>query len=438
MKYKLSEYNYHYITKNDFILYNTRSGAIMVGTIDEFDLADFLKDISNYINHEYFGILIECGIVVDSNINELEELKEVYYTQEKEVFSITLVPTLACNFKCPYCYVNTIPSEQKRVMPTAICEGIIKYIKQEVLNKGYTMCQIIWFGGEPTLAIEVIENFMESLSKLSTELGILTTSTIVTNGYLLSEEYFLRLYNSNVRIFQVTLDGVKTNHDLYRVLEDGSGTFEKIYNNLKNISNTFANKEFSISVRANFLKNNLAIMESFLEQFYQDFGNDNRFTLSFRPIIDFGSTISELVASKKQARYMEAYLLKRMIQFDKKYIEEQNPMFNLLPTPVEHWCRIRSGNYIIKPEGELCYCDSCISDGGCIGYLSEEGEICLEQNSNSWLYDVFEDKESICLKCKRLPLCMGGCILERKKKGKYTCHWTDNYIMSSLEYLIKV
>lgn len=241
MKYKLSEYNYHYIAENDFIVYNTRSGAILTGTIDEFDLTDFLKDISNYFNHEYFEILIECGIVVDSNIDELEEIKRAYHTQEKEVFSITVVPTLSCNFKCPYCYVSTIPSKQKKVISPAICKRILKYIKQEMLDKDYTMCQIIWFGGEPTLALEVIEDFMEKLSKLSEEIGFLTTSTIVTNGYLLSEEYFLRLYNSNVRIFQETLDGDSINHDLYRVLEDGSGTFERIYNNLTKIRNVRAN-----------------------------------------------------------------------------------------------------------------------------------------------------------------------------------------------------
>lgn len=437
MKYKLSEYNYHYIADNDFIVYNTRSGAILTGTIDEFDLTDFLKDISNYFNHEYFKTLIDCGVVVDSNIDELEEIKRAYHTQEKEMFSITVVPTLSCNFRCPYCYVNTIPSKQKKVVSPVICERILKYIKQEMLDKDYSMCQIIWFGGEPTLALEVIEDFMKKLSKLSEEVGFLTTSTIVTNGYLLSEEFFLRLYNSNVRIFQVTLDGVKINHDLYRVLEDGSGTFERIYNNLRNISTTFENEEFSVSVRANFLKHNLVMMQSFLDKFYQNFGNDNRFTLSFRPIIDFGTSISESVASKKQARYMEACLLKRMIQLDKKYIEDQNPMFNLLPTPIVHWCRIRSGNYIVKPEGELCYCDSCISDEE-IGYLLENGEIRLKQNSNSWLYDIFEDGNSNCLKCKRLPICMGGCILERKRMGKYTCHWTDDYIMDSLEYLIKV
>lgn len=438
MKYKLSEYNYHYIVENDFILYNTRSGAILTGTQDEFDLADFLKDISSYIDHEYFGTLIECGIVVESEINELEELKKTYNNQDKEMLSITIVPTFSCNFKCPYCYVNTNPSKQKKIMSNAVCDGIIKYIRQEVLNEGYTICQIIWFGGEPTLAIEVIEKFMKKLSILSAEIGFMTTSTIVTNGYLLSEDYFLRLYNSNVRIFQVTLDGMKDNHDLYRVLEDGSDTFEKIYENLKNISNTFIDEEFSISVRSNFLKDSLNTMERFLEKFYRDFGRDNRFTLSFRPVIDFGSTVSELVTSKKQARYMEAYLLKKMIQNDKKYIEEQNPMFNLLPTPIEHWCRIRAGNYIVKPSGELCYCDSCISDEECIGYISEQGEIYLENNSDSWLYDVFEDIKSNCLKCKRLLICMGGCVLERKQMGKYICHWTDDYIMSSLKYLVKL
>lgn len=39
MKYKLSEYNYHYIAENDFIVYNTRSGAILTGTIDEIQKA---------------------------------------------------------------------------------------------------------------------------------------------------------------------------------------------------------------------------------------------------------------------------------------------------------------------------------------------------------------------------------------------------------------
>ena len=72
--------------------------------------------------------------------------------------------------------------------------------------------RIEYFGGEPLLN----KNF---ISKLASELNLRKipfTASITTNATLINENILTLLYQSNVKVFQITIDGVEETHNTLR------------------------------------------------------------------------------------------------------------------------------------------------------------------------------------------------------------------------------
>ena len=63
---------------------------------------------------------------------------------------LTINPTLACNFACPYCFEKQHPDI---FMNGTIENKIINFIN---LHKGAKILDVTWFGGEPLLAFDRI------------------------------------------------------------------------------------------------------------------------------------------------------------------------------------------------------------------------------------------------------------------------------------------
>ncbi|WP_289963661.1 radical SAM protein, partial [Faecalibaculum rodentium] len=119
----------------------------------------------------------------------------------------------------------------------------IKSMKSKRLN-------ITWYGGEPTLCIDIIEEFTKKLRESFGSDNL--NSTIVSNGYLLDRSLAIRLKECGVSAVQITIDGPKHIHDMRRKLKSGEGTFEKI---LKNIEEIFS--ILQVTIRVNVDKTNL-------------------------------------------------------------------------------------------------------------------------------------------------------------------------------------
>lgn len=440
-KYKWSYYNYLVVDKDVgyFLIYNTKSGAVGSGKLSNISENDLKDDPNLLLNHEYFSFFIENGMIIDSSINEIEELKKLHNNPVSKNITLTILPTVSCNFGCSYCFVNTMPATSDTSMPPDIRNGILKYIDKVSKENEIEMVEIIWFGGEPLLAVDSIEKFMTQLRVLANVNNFVTSCTIVTNGYLLTPEVFDRLYDNLVRVYQITLDGTKETHDIYRrILNDNSPTFDIIYQNLLAIK-CKPEKDVLVQIRANFLKNNIDSMKDLLKMYEQDFKDDNRFSLCFRPIIDFEKGMpSEFLTIKKEARNLEFDMM-RLMEEHQIDVGDLNRMFSVLPTPIDRWCRIgETYRYIISYDGSLYHCNACVSDKSAqIGKIDKDGNIITVPSITDWQYSVFDYSDVSCIKCRRLPICMGGCVRERNKTGMSPCHWTDDYIYRSMKYVLQ-
>lgn len=164
----------------------------------------------------------------DANDQEYADLvKWVLSTRQKKQQNITgytIFPTTDCNARCFYCFElgrSRIPMRRETALKTA------QYIKNHC---GGEKVHISWFGGEPLFNREAIAMICDGLRRENVEY----TSTMVSNGYLFSEETVQKATREwNLKRVQITLDGTeniynKTKAFIYR---EGSA-YETVLSNI--------------------------------------------------------------------------------------------------------------------------------------------------------------------------------------------------------------
>jgi uncharacterized protein len=198
-----------------------------------------------------------------------------------KVLHLILFPTEACNFRCVYCY-ETFQYEK---MNAATIEGIKKFLKIRIPE--LKSLHISWFGGEPLLAMNIIEDIsIYILNLLNKYPECIFHADITTNAYELTLPIFEKLCQFKIGLYQISFDGPREQHDKKRILANGKGTFDRIWTNLINLKCT--DKQVSFLIRLHLDKTNLPHIHSFMEDYKKIFGDDNRFRLFLRPLSQLG------------------------------------------------------------------------------------------------------------------------------------------------------
>ena len=160
---KLSKYNYYLEnkTEKDLMIYNTRTGAvILIEDIDD-KSRDMIKcNQIKTLDIDLKDFLMEKEILVGDEVDELADVKELYnlYVNDQNVLSLTILPTEGCNFACPYCFLydktNTTMRDEDYDM---LYDYISNFMSQRESERDRRLI-INWFGGEPTLCAKKLQN----------------------------------------------------------------------------------------------------------------------------------------------------------------------------------------------------------------------------------------------------------------------------------------
>lgn len=155
---------------------------------------------------------------------------------EKGVKTITLQVTEDCCLNCTYCYQH---NKSKKVMTFDVAKKAIDDIlersdkvKDYVDSYGTAGVIIDFIGGEPFMAIDLIDQITEYFIKRLIELNHPWRDrfrfSVCSNGVLYFtpkvQEWFKK-YNQFIS-FNVSIDGNKELHDACRVFSDGSGSYD--------------------------------------------------------------------------------------------------------------------------------------------------------------------------------------------------------------------
>lgn len=194
---------------------------------------------------------------------------------------LILFPTEACNCRCVYCY----ETYRHGRMDTATITGVKNLLHARIPELDHL--HVSWFGGEPLLALDIIEELSEHIhQEIADTPGCHFQADVTTNAYLLSLPTFTRLSRCKVGLYQISFDGPQELHDQKRILADGGGTFDRIWSNLLALKET--NDDVSFLIRLHLDRVNYPHLYAFLDQYNQAFQDDHRFRLFIRPLSRLG------------------------------------------------------------------------------------------------------------------------------------------------------
>ena len=237
--------------KEEIYCVNLLTQKKFILTQKEFKL---LFKINKIKDEKLFEKFVKNGLIINFDEYSLIKIMSKKSYEISNYLTISICPTMNCNFKCPYCFEKHHPGKMNAETQNDIINLIKKIVEKAPIKK----INITWFGGEPLLYPEIIKSLSKKIISFCEEKNIIYTSNIITNGYLLTQEIADMLSDLKVSKYQITLDGFKEDHDNTRCLINGNPTFDKIIENLTNIKINGL-----IQIRQNIHKNNYKNIQEF-------------------------------------------------------------------------------------------------------------------------------------------------------------------------------
>ncbi|MCK9996686.1 MAG: radical SAM protein [Candidatus Krumholzibacteria bacterium] len=400
---KLSRYNYYLkAPKNHVLVYNSLSTASVVMTRGEWNRVKAIhRGMIPRKIQPYIETLLRFQILVDAELDELARFDTMHRMARfgDGVLTLTIAPTMACNFMCDYCYQSH--DRDSRRMDKKTRDALLAWIEPQLANLKYL--SVAWYGGEPTLAWEVIRDLTNRIRERCDEHGVKTSFSMVTNGYALTASKCKELDALGIRSLQITLDGPGPVHDTRRFTRGGRPSYEKI---LKNIAGVIQHSSARINIRVNVDQRNQNVIDALVTDLSErDLTLDNRCGLYFAPVDDCSPEtkgVQHLIMQKKEFYHLENEL--HRMSRSKRLSGERYP-----GRSSHGGCAAVSKNgWVVLPDGDIHRCWNDVSNPECrVGSLfSHDRRSRDEVNNIQWLSWEYEE---MCRNCKALPLCVGGC-----------------------------
>lgn len=423
---KFSKYNHKINLNNDLFLYNALSGRFYKAnedtkkTLKDIDLSGDAKQIE-CLSQDIIKELKKGGFLVGKDINEFNYLKakhNISRFNENNSLGLTLVPTMACNFRCTYCFEKDKEYPNKK-MTEEVMDATINLIDERLREGGKLV--ISWFGGEPLLEFDIFRKLQGRINEIVEKKKLNLFGRIVTNGYLLTKERSDELLNMGISTVQITIDGSKEIHDSKRTLKNGLGTFDKIIENILDI-----NENLQVGIRVNIEKDNIKSIPSFLDYLNEcGIGDMKNVSTYFAVVRDYDTPTNQI----SNKCYSIKEFSKEEIELNKMAYEKGINISNRIKPNLLACGALSPSTFVIEPDGTIQKCWNSVGDKSeMVGHLiKNDFELNLTtKNKSKWhAWSKFESEE--CKDCNVLPLCMGGCpyyTIEDNnldKKVEYKC-----------------
>ena len=305
-------------------------------------------------------------------------------------------------------------------MSEDIEKRLIKFIS---LHK-FQDIHITWFGGEPLLGFERIHSICTHLKRA----GINFSSDIITNGSLLTSSVIEHLDVLNLQYIQITLDGIAETHDKRRIFKNGAPSFDLIINNIKEL---LAKTDIPLSIKVNMDHTNptaLNDIAAFFNKNFSEYLQKDKIVISHNYVrnrTDFDKT-------------GKCFTHEDLLRYDQEALKHQktaliHPELPSIALPCMFRCK---SSLAIDSQGNIYKClEHLGAPNNKVGDL-KSGTMSLAKLSHAmFAQNPFHSAE--CLHCNILPICGGGCPIDREKyigKDKRFCSIYKENLSELLPY----
>ena len=259
------------------------------------------------------------------------------YRRRSGINSYTILPTSGCNARCIYCYEEGMKRE---TMTPETVRQTIRFIQET--HEGNRV-HLHWFGGEPLLGIDIIEQICEALR----EAGIKYSSNMISNGSLITPEIVTKMKRSwNLNYIQISMDGAEEDYIFRKNYSD----YRDDYHTVMKAVSLMSGAGIHVTIRCNVDEENWERIPKFLEDLKTGVAHKRRVGLYFCPL------------NSVRRSGEDAAMWARIRDTDRQV---QNAGFRYTPYMglkrsfrVYH-CMADGGSVVITPDGSLYSCEHC-------------------------------------------------------------------------------
>lgn len=342
------------------------------------------------------------GFVIHPDVDELAILRRDYEAHrfDYNAMTMTLAPTMACNFGCDYCFQGA--NKPSETMSMKVQDAVIDFVERAA-EGGLKSLGVAWYGGEPLLRVPIIESLSDRLMAVCDQNHVKYGAMVVTNAYKLDLATARSLHKRRVSSIQITLDGTPEYHDTRRYLLGGKGSFERI---LKNLQEIVDEVPIQYVIRVNIDARNRHDIHKLIDYMAElGLGHRNNLGMYFAPveaITEGCHNVSDVTMTKGMYGTLEAELHQHGYRAG---------LVGLSTPPRFHGVcgAVKPQGLVVLPTGDLHKCWDTVSyPEKRAGSIFEPDEFVKSEVSLQWLkWTPFENNS--CRNCKILPNCAGAC-----------------------------
>jgi uncharacterized protein len=437
VSYKPSRFNAQTRSEDHkLLLYNAYTGhscAIPDKHVDEAE---------KYINAQgYTGELSSMGqylkskgYIVQTDVDEDARWDVRYglWQFRQDRLELILLSSEDCNFRCIYCSQQFKRGSMQRSVRTGVrnlVESRLRYLNSLAIS---------WFGGEPLLGYDAIEELSPYFQKVAVSHSLEYHAGITSNGYLLTPERSRNLVSWGVSYFQITLDGKAIDHDSHRPLTEGGNTFDVITSNLRAMK--LIDQNFEAVIRCNFDHTNFNSILELIDNLKDLAAGDPRFVLRFHPIGKWGGPNDDQldVCGVRESSRQLVQLNTAAISAG---IRTGSMQGGLTPGPGSACYAARPYSLIIGADGKVMKCTVVLDtdERNVVGRISEDGGIDFDEDRFALWTRPYYKTDTMCNKCFFVPVCQGTiCPLPRITVGERPCPSQKLEIQQTLKDLYQL
>jgi len=373
------------------ILFSTKQASAVL--LEKAALAA-IKDGS--IDEESVETLTELGFIVKSDEEERQEiLRFLDELNEMDTgLAVMAVMNLDCNLACPYCFEGS--RRGRHYMGRETARHVMAFIERN-LNKDKEGFGVAFYGGEPLLSVDLIQDMAGRLRDIADKRGTKFSFTLTTNGTLLTPDVVKRLKPLGLKLASVTIDGPEDIHNVSRPYATGAGSYRRIVENVKAVC-----EDIEIDIGGNFREDNYREFPRLLDDLLREgLGPGNIMSVGFVPILKERAGIVSPEFSGGCRSISEPWLFKAALYLRTEIIRRGFHISKVSPTI----CAIdRKWMFVVNYDGSVYKCP------GLIGRREFRiGDVINGVKDYSVSHGLDNWKKDECLDCVYLPLCFGGC-----------------------------
>ena len=218
--WRASRYNFHVPTTSASLLYNARTNSLIrLRSDDGRALATLLSSVpSPFVDLPSFpesvaSDLVDGGFIVRHDDDELASIQQLYWNARRSApIVVTIAVTHDCNLGCFYCYEE----RSRDKLEASDIDTLLARLEESLAKSDRRDVHIDWYGGEPMLNVDFIENASQRLQSFCRARSVRYSASMISNGTRWPDDPVDFVTRHRIREVQISFDGDREHHDKYR------------------------------------------------------------------------------------------------------------------------------------------------------------------------------------------------------------------------------